>query len=194
MIDRILSLVGLGRIRLIDDSGPVQRIQVDQGAFVGARRITDNVPLANHYGFGSVPPIDTEVLVVRMGGDRSQSVAIATNHQPSRPRDLHDGDVVIYDTRGARILLTEAGIFVDAAGADIEVTNADTVSVTAKNVTVIADKVRVEADLLEVTGDIVSRAEGERVSLNALRDAYQAHKHGGVVAGNTVTGATDKPA
>ena len=176
---RIANAIGLGRLKLLDDTGPVQMVQVDQGAIGpdNARRLLDRVRRVMEFGFVSSPPVGTEAVLARLGGSRTLSLVIGTNHQASRPRDLQEGDSALYDVRGARVWLTANGIVIDGAGMPVTVQN--------------TPKVRVVADLVEVTGDVVSRADGTRVSLNALRDAYDAHKHPGVTPGVSTTGTTD---
>jgi phage gp45-like len=114
-----------------------------------------------------------------LGGHRSKTIAIGTNHQPSRLRNLSLGDSAQHDVRGAYIWLTENGLVIDGAGLPATIRNCGTVTV--------------EGDV-HVTGDIVSRFNGAPVSLNALRDAYHAHKRGGVQAGSASTGLTDHDA
>jgi phage baseplate assembly protein V len=189
MMGWLATVFGIGRLRLIDDSGPVQRAQVDQGAFVdGARRLTDNVPIIGAFGFASAAPLGAEVLVVRCGADRSQSVGIATNHQDSRPRNLQPGDAALYDVRGRTVRLDADGMTIDAKNGPVKIVNATTVTIKA------ATKVRIEAPILECTGDIVAQADGTQVSLQALHDAYNAHVHTGVQTGTAKTGPTDKKA
>lgn len=189
MINRILDFVGIGRITRSDDSGNIQLLQITEGAVGqgGDDRVIENVRRLIEFGFSSLPPIDSEVVMIRRAADRSLSIAIASNHRASRPRDLAAGDTVIYDLRGNQVRLTADGIEVRAADAAVKVSGATTVTVTA------SEKVRVEAPTLECTGDVVSRADGSPVSLNALRDAYDAHKHGGVSTGTSSTAITDHP-
>lgn len=190
MINRILDFVGIGRITRSDDSGNIQLLQITEGAVGegGDDRVIANVRRLTEFGFSSLPPIDSEVVMIRRAGDRSLSIAIASNHRASRPRDLAVGDTVIYDQRGNQVRLTADGIEVRAADTPVKVTGATLVTVTA------SDKVRVEAATLECTGDVVSRCDGGAVSLNALRDAYAAHKHGGISTGTASTSITDHPA
>ena len=185
---RLFHMIGSGRVKLVADDGTTQRVQVDQGTGPdGSPRLLDDVDRIVEFGLASNPPVDSEVVLVRLGGNRTLSIVVATNHQPSRPRDLEPGDTQIYDVRGAYIKLTANGMEIDGAGLDMTVQNCPTVTVKA------AAKVRVESPLVEVTGDIVSRADGTRVSLNALRDAYDAHAHGGVQGGSSSTLGTDHP-
>lgn len=198
MIHQLFNLIGIGRPTRTDDSGEVQRIQLTERAAGqgGDDRISEKVPRLAEFGFTSALPDDAEVLVIRRGGDRSLAVAIASGHRASRPRDLKPGDTVIYDQRGNQVRLTEEGIEVRAVDAPVKVTGATTIEVTASDlITLKTDaKLRVEADRIECTGDVVSRADGTPVSLNALRDAYHAHKHGGVKSGTDTSGGTDHDA
>lgn len=182
MIHRFTALLRVARVLLVDDmSGPIQRLQIDDGDLgaVGGRRIVDRVAHILQFGFASVPPESSEVLLGSLGGDRSQTIALGSNHQPSRPRDLQPGDACLYDERGQRVWLTEGGIVVDAAGLEVTVRN--------------AAKLRAECPI-ESTGDITAMVDGTPISLKALHDAYNAHKHPGVTAGAASTGTTDHAA
>lgn len=188
MMRELLNLFGVGHATMVDDDGEVQKLQLtEKAAGSGFKdRVTDKVRRVMEFGFTSVPPIDSEVLVIGLLGDRSGRIAIATSHRPSRIKGLKPGDVALYDVRGAKIVFSEDGLQIDCAGLDAVIENCTTLTIKA------SEKVRIEADQLEVTGDVVSRADGTSVSLNALRDAYHAHKHTGVQTGSGSTGLTDR--
>lgn len=175
------ALMRIGRVKLVDDTGPIQRLQVDEGDLgsYGGRRVIDNVAHILTFGFASAPPLDAELLLGAPGGDRSQTIAFGSNHQPSRPRDLPVGDSCQYDVRGQRVWLSDAGIIIDGAGLDLPV--------TIRNVA----KLRVEATQIECTGDVVANIDGTPISLAKLAAAYLAHHHSGVAAGTELTGTTD---
>lgn len=118
MINRIVTMLRSGRVTLVDDSGPVQRVQIDEGSLgaVGGRRILDKVMKLGHFGFASIPPIGSEALLAAPNGERTHTMVIGTNHQPSRPRDMKPGDAAMYDVRGAKIELTDSGLVIDCAG------------------------------------------------------------------------------
>ncbi|MGY2732396.1 phage baseplate assembly protein domain-containing protein [Sphingomonas sp. UYP23] len=188
----LLNMLRVARIKLVDDSGPVQRLQIDEGDFPDGRRVLDKIAHLKHFGFASSPPAESDVMLTALGGDRSQTIAIGTNHQKSRPLGLGMGDSMLYRARadgalGASVSIKDGVIEIDADGGAVMVRNATTVTVVA------SEKVRVEAPTLECTGDIVSRADGARVSLNTLRDKYDAHKHP-VTALGSPTGTSDSPA
>jgi phage baseplate assembly protein V len=182
MIERIRNMLRIGRVKVIDDSEVVRRMQIyegDLGAF-GGKRLIDKVAHMAHFGLISVPPLESEVLLASLAGDRTQTIAIGTNHQPSRPTGYEAGDSGLYDVRGQLLTLTEDGTIIDAAGLQVTIRN--------------ASKVRVECELLEVVGDVVARADGTRVSLSDLRDVYNAHAHPGVSRGPAATDTTNHPA
>ena len=165
MMRALANMVGLGRVSLADDSGEVQTVQITEGAAGSgfADRVIDKARRVMEFGFSSVPPLGAEAVMLRRSGERSRSIVIGTNHRPSRPTGLQPGDTAIYDVRGAKVQLTADGLLIDCAGLPAVVKN-------FASLTVQGD--------LHVTGDVVSRASGTSVSLNALRDAYDAHKHG----------------
>lgn len=178
-MDRILHMITLGRVTLTDEAGPIALVQVDQGAIgAGTSRVRDKVKRFCQFGFASVPPLGSEVVMVAQGGLISRLIALATNHQSTRPKDMKPGSSRIYDVRGAMIDLSDTGMVIDAAGLAVTIRNYSTLTA--------------EGDL-HVTGDVISRSNGTPVSLNRLRDAYDQHKHLMVKAGTDTSGTTDHP-
>lgn len=191
MIERILNMIGLGSATLVDDTGDHQLVQVTEGAIgTGYKpRIIDKVLRLSEFGFSSNPPLGSQVTMVRRNGERGASVIVATHHIPSRPKNLKPGDAILYDVRGAHVLLTDAGIEIDAAGLDVTVKNAANISLQATT------KVRIDAPDVECTGNLkvdkLLTGDGTPVELGALRDAYNSHTHGGVKSGDdTSSGPT----
>lgn len=180
MTDRLLNVITLGRITLTDDAGELQRVQVIRRAqgSGGADAITDDVPRAAEFGFTSVAPEDADAVLIHLAGRAGNGIVIATSHKPSRPRELKKGDTAIYDARGRTVRLTDAGIEIDAKGGEVLVSN--------------ASKVRCTCDV-ETTGDIVSRADGDRVSLNKLHDTFNLHNHPPVAGAGTWGSGPPKP-
>lgn len=171
----LANLLGIGKATRTDDSSEVQAVQVTVGS-VGMSdrdRVSEDVPRLTEYGFTSLLPDDAEVLVIRRNGERQSGTIIATQHRASRPTGLLKGEVWHYDMWGHAVKFTKTGVVIDGAGDVVTVTN--------------ASKIRAECDI-ETTGDIISRADGVRVSLNELRDAYDVHDHP-PIAGTTTWGS-----
>lgn len=165
---RVLYLIGRARVNLIDDSGPVQKAQVT----VNGLETIDAMPRIQEFGFTSVPPKDSDATLVFIGGDRSNGVIVATNHQETRPRGLLAGETMIYTQDGKQIYLTASGgIKVAANGQPVEVDNATVVTINA------ATKIRAVTPRFECTGDIVDNCDTQTSTLAELRKAYDAHDH-----------------
>lgn len=180
--NRIASMLGVGRITAMQDAGGTQSVQYQTPLEVAsAHRLAE-------FGFSSGLPVGTDVVLAFLGGDRSNPVVIATNHQGYRYSDLNPGETVMYNQWGLYILLTEDGISIDAKGQDVTVNNAKNLTATA------TEQVKLITPKLLVTGDVIDNCETNDKTLKQLRDAYNDHDHEvkGVEHGNdTVT--SEKP-
>ncbi len=145
MMRRIQLATGWGRVTFSDDSKTAQLLQVK----LNDSETRDGTPRIAEFGFTSRPPSGSDVLVVFLGGDRSKGVVVATAHQTSRPKNLLEGEAMVYDLWGKSIYLTESGgIIVDAKGTPVTVNNATTVTINA------AEAVQMNTPVLRVSGDI----------------------------------------
>jgi phage baseplate assembly protein V len=167
----IAAMLGRGRVTTSNDAGQVQFLQVR----LSELELRDSTPRVAEFGFSSRPPIGSDVVLVFLGGDRSNGVVVATGHQESRPRNLIEGESILYDLFGRSIHLTkDGGIVVEANGAAVAVNNATTVTINA------TEKVRMVTPLLEVTGGI--KAGGDIAdavrSMAADRVIFNQHTNG----------------
>lgn len=164
---RALKMVtGIGKVTGMADDGLTQSLQIQTALDVmDVRRLAE-------FGFTSAPPSGSDVLVVSLGGDRSSSVVISTNHKKSRLTGLNSGETAIYNIDGMFVKLTASGVEVEAQGKDVTVTNATTVTINA------ADGVVMNTPMLQVSGDIVDNTgSGNSSSLKDLRDGHNSHTH-----------------
>lgn len=193
---RVLMVVGRGRIKTGRDDGAAQVLQVR----LGAMGTIDNLPRLAEYGFNSMPPADTDAIVLFAGGNRSDGVIVATGSQQYRMRSLKLGEVSISDDQGQSVFLTRGGIVIDGGGLPIKVTNAPTITLDSPTVHATGDMI-VDGDV-QVTGNVdvqgAVAAQGD-VSDNggktmaAMRSVFNGHNH--VVANvqggsSSVTSAT----
>lgn len=116
---RLLNLIKIARVTMVDDSRTAQTLQVKLPS-VGA----DGNPLAEYprlaeFGFSSRPPIGSDAAVVALWGNRTAGLVVATNHQPSRPTGLGDGDAQVYSVRGQRVWLAVGSTVHDGGGLPI---------------------------------------------------------------------------
>ncbi|MEK6491786.1 phage baseplate assembly protein [Klebsiella grimontii] len=180
--NRIASMLGVGRITAMNDSGTTQSVQYQTPLEVAsAHRLAE-------FGFSSGLPAGTDVVLAFLGGDRSSPVVIATNHQGFRHADLQPGETVVYNQWGLNIQLTEDGISIDAKGQDVTVNNAKILTATA------TEQVKLITPKLLVTGDVIDNCETNDKTLKQLRDTYNEHDHEvkGVEQGNDAV-TSEKP-
>lgn len=158
-----------GVVKLLDDSGPEQRISVV--AHAGQQRTS--VPVHYPFGFSSHVPLDGAVThVLQNGGDPSDLFALPpSNPGAARMGGLNEGETVLYDQAGQRVHL-RAGQIVE-----VDCTQSLVVKIGGSPIlTVTADGVQVNGTIT-ATEDVV----GGGVSLKS-------HVHGGVQAGGAQTG------
>ncbi|WP_097425254.1 phage baseplate assembly protein domain-containing protein [Escherichia coli] len=163
---RLVSLVSVGRVTAGDDSGVVQTVQVQSPS-----EVRSDTPVLQQFGFSSVLPAGTDVVVLSLAGNRSSAVVVASGHQSYRINGLNSGEVVVYNQWGQYVRLGGDGIVVEAAGQPVTVNSATTLEVTA------TDGVTLKTPSLKVTGDITDNCESNSTTLKALREAYNDHTH-----------------
>ncbi|WCT78675.1 phage baseplate assembly protein domain-containing protein [Novosphingobium humi] len=178
------NIAGIGSVSGADDTGEVQKLQVTEKAAGSGfmARVLDKVSRLFAFGFTSVPPLGSEVLMLRLGGDRNCSIAISTDHRASRPKGLQPGDSAMYDVRGIIIKMTSDGLEISAAGLPIVIHNASKLTLDVPEVECTGT--------LKAAGEITALTGANEVALGALRDTYNGHDHGGIVRGSA---RSDKP-
>ncbi|MBK3841708.1 phage baseplate assembly protein [Paraburkholderia aspalathi] len=159
--------IGRGRVNTVDDSQPIQYVQLSYSKI----ETKDNIPRVMEYGYTSNPPAKTDAVAVHVTGDRSNAICIGTNHQPSRPTSLATGEVTLYQLNGIQVYLSNAGLNIVAASLPVVVSGATTVTINA------ATKVRMVTPRLECTGDIVDNCDTTGRSMADDRVIYDSHDH-----------------
>lgn len=150
---RVMMTVMRGRVKLVDDTGAIQTMQLDLGPSgpAGSLGIRDKTKVVNFFGFSANPPADGDAIVLNVGGDRNFAIVIGHNHQKYRLTGLQPGEAALYDQWGNIVKMTNAGIVI---------THATKVTVTAPQVTVQSNSV----DLGAPGGPAVARV-GDTVNL-----------------------------
>lgn len=104
-IQRLRQIVSRAKLSRVDDSAGIQRVQVT--GLSGAR---DKVQRIQNFGLSSRPVAGARVIVLAIGGDHDNLVAVAVDDPDSRPTGLDEGETAIYNAHGAVLLLDKDGV------------------------------------------------------------------------------------
>lgn len=173
---RIQMMFGRGRVTYVDDSGPVQKVQVR----LSGLETSDGRLRMMEFGFTSNPPIGTDVLALHISGDRSAGTVFATNHQSSRPTGLLPGESKQYSQDGKYVYLTAAdGIIVEAKGQNVVVNDAANVTwnLSGKLTIVAPGGIDFVTPLVSSTGDTLDNSATNEKTAALMRSEYDAHGH-----------------
>jgi phage gp45-like len=110
---RLLNSTVRGVIKLLQDSGG---LQIVQATLLGEDDVSDPIERLQEYGFTSSPPLDSECLVLMVGGTRSHPVCVKAENRLARKAaianvmaatglTLQPEDVLIYTSHQNFILL-----------------------------------------------------------------------------------------
>jgi phage baseplate assembly protein V len=138
-----------GLVHRVDDASAAQRLDVETHEGV----VRSGVEVLQPYGLASAPAAGGLTVVIALGGDQGDLVALPMAQPASRMGGLAPGQVALYDDTGTRVALTADGKLALLAAAEVTLTVAGTVlKVTPGGVT-ITGKLVVEGDI-EATGTV----------------------------------------
>ena len=146
---KIQLMIGRAVITAIDDTGGLQRVQL-QGL---AGEVLDSRERVQEYGLTSRPLPGAEAIIASIGGNRTNTVVIATDDRRYRVELDTDGEVCLYDDQDQRVHLKRDGIHIKTDQPNGVTVDAPLVTVTAAQVTVNSGSV----DLGAVGGPAVAR-------------------------------------
>jgi len=152
---RMANMINRAEITGVDTSRSITRLQIKTKAGLP----DDDVPYLEAYGFSSTPLVGGECLVISFGGF---SAAIFAFDRRYAIKGKANGDVVIYDNRGQKITLHEAGVTIDTPLA-LTVNAAD--STFNGNIKATGD-IAADGDVSDGTG-----------KMQGMRDVYNPHTH-----------------
>lgn len=147
-----------------NDSGQAQTVDVETHEGV----LRSAVEVMQTFGLASRPPDGSGalVLVLALGGDQGDLVALPVAVPSLRFGDLAPGEMAIYDADGNRVHLRAGGI--------AEVQAATKIRLVAPLVEIVADDVTISGDL--AVAGMVSDGTG---SMQEMRGQYNGHSHPG---------------
>lgn len=110
---RLLNSTVRGVLKLLQDSGGLQRIQA---TMLGEEDVSDPVERLQDYGFTGSPPAGSECLLLMVGGTRSHPLCVKIENRVARKAavarvesvtglGIQSGDVLIYTTKDNFILM-----------------------------------------------------------------------------------------
>jgi phage baseplate assembly protein V len=102
---RIRMIVARGVVKVVNDSLKCQGLQVE----LLADELRDDVERFEDYGMTSHPFVDSEVLYLSVGGQRSHGIAVRVLDRRYRPKNLAEGDVCLFTDKGERVYLETSG-------------------------------------------------------------------------------------
>lgn len=168
-----------GVVKLVDDTKKIQVMQVS----MMANQTRSKLQRLQNYGFSSKPLPGAETLVMFIGGSHDNGVVMGTDDGRYRPKNLKDGETIIYNDKGTTIHLKESG--------DVEITTAGDVINNCVNYKIVAsEKIILDAPVVEATNNIIDNtSSGNTHSIASQRTAYNTHTH----VENDDGGPTDPP-
>ncbi|MGF7454249.1 phage baseplate assembly protein V [Pasteurella bettyae] len=90
-----------GVLHLVKSADNIQKVQ----ASGLADETLQDVELMQQFGFTSVPPANTQAVILPIGGQTTHGIVIATENGSFRLKNLQGGEVAVYDESGSSIVL-----------------------------------------------------------------------------------------
>jgi phage baseplate assembly protein V len=167
-ISNLRAMVGIGVISSIDDTGQVQTVNLATGD--GVTRA--DVEVASPFGFSSsAPPNGAICVVLAVGGDPSNLVALPPQNPWARFGGLLAGEAVIYGADGSRVHIRAGGVVEIWGGTSVTI-NTKGCTINAPNGCTINGNVTVDGNLT-ASGNIAD----SHGTLDRLRGHYDGHTH-----------------
>lgn len=139
---RVFGMIDRGVLTLVNDSLARQQVQIK--TLDG--ELSSHVDRWQQYGHTSVPPDNSEQLVVALNGNRSNLAVICAEDKNARLKDLIEGDSALYHLEGHFFKLTKDGVL-EGIGEEL--------NLTVKRVNIIAtEEVNVTSPLTKFSGDV----------------------------------------
>jgi phage gp45-like len=107
----------------VDDGGAAQRLDIETHEGV----VRSGVEVLQPYGLASAPAAGGLTVVLALGGDQGDLVALPMAQPAARMGGLGPGQVALYDDTGTRVGLTADGKLGVLAAAEVTVTVGGTV-------------------------------------------------------------------
>jgi len=145
----IALMLNRASVKLADGSQARQTLQLT----VMKGELRDGVEHWQPFGFTALPQGGAQAIAARLGGHSDHMVALVVEMPAHRPTDLQGGESAMYNAYGHRLVLLKDGTAL-----------------------LRCQKLRVEGDI-ESTGEIKDRCDSDGLTMQAMREVYNAHRH-----------------
>jgi phage baseplate assembly protein V len=177
VLRRLLGIVRRARVSLVDDTQPMQEVQITA--------LADDVLFSERfqsYGFTGVPLLGAEAIVLFVGAARNHPVVVAVDDRRYRMANLQPGEVAIYTDQGDYVVIRRGGAMELKAAAGVTITSPSvhlTGSLTVDGDADVKGNANIEGSsgVTVPNGDVVAGA----IDLKH-------HTHTGVTSGGSQTG------
>lgn len=163
MMKKLRSLIRIGKIALVSP-GKTQSLQVE----TTKGETLDNVKFIEPYGLTTFPPNGSETVVVNVGANGGNPLALVVGGRLFRLQDLKQGEVALYTDEGDKIHLKRG----------------HEIAVKTTKFVIDADEIQMNGKVsisktLDVEENIKSKAEiaDKTGNMTAIRTVYNAHAH-----------------
>ena len=99
MRSALFRLLGVGKVKLVDDTKQTQVVQLDLGPAPpdGTSEIMQDAYALGPYGLTSNPPTDADAVVIFLDAERSLGVMFGCNFKSGRPTGLQPGEAALFN-------------------------------------------------------------------------------------------------
>ncbi len=113
-VNRLTAFIVKGLIKHVYDGDEMQLVKVS----TTANETIDEVERVQSYGLSTVPPKDSEALVLFLNGDKTNPVVVACDSAANRPTGLNENDVRMYSAHGQTLTMDNSGESYFDSGSD----------------------------------------------------------------------------
>ncbi len=118
-----------GKVKNVSSDDGVQRLQIEGLA----GETVQDLEHAEQFGFTANPPVDSDCVVVPLGGQTSHGIIVTTTNGAYRVTGLQPGETAVYNQDGAKIVL-KAGKIIDIDCTILNINATDGVNITTPEV------------------------------------------------------------
>ncbi|WP_345859336.1 phage baseplate assembly protein V [Shewanella algae] len=167
ILRRLRLLTRRALIKLVFDDAERQRLQLG----VYQNETLDDVEHFQGYGRTVVPPLGGEAVLVAIGGNQEQLVALRVEDRSVRPRGLQALDNCLYHAEGHNLLLTENGTGILTLKR-LVINAADSIEMNTKQLTINASQA---VDITTPKHSVSGESYAADFEAGGIR--YLGHKH-----------------